>query len=137
MNKRDVICNKADETYGKLCRLYGIYFNSIRTRKGISLRQLSKSTGISIALISMFEQGDKLPRLETLLRLVIALGIPYSEVLGQVALEVGVNIEGKEQDSTGMLSNILCDMGLDKNDIKSIFEYIEFRKYKNKISLHA
>ena len=65
--------------------MYGEYFNYTREQKGLSLRELSKKTNISIALISLLENGDKLPRIETIIRLVLALVIPFNEIFGRKA----------------------------------------------------
>ena len=59
------IAEEADKLYSNLCKQYGEYFNYVREQKGLSLRELSRQTNISIALISLLENGDKLPRIET------------------------------------------------------------------------
>ena len=66
----------------KVCHSLGTYFHYVRDSvKKLSLRELSKKCGLSIALISAFEDGKKLPRIETLVKLMVALDIPFKEVL--------------------------------------------------------
>ena len=57
--KKNNIVEESDKIYENLCKLYGEYFNYTREQKGLSLRELSKKTNISIALISLLENGDK------------------------------------------------------------------------------
>lgn len=112
--------------------MYGEYFNYTREQKGLSLRELSKKTNISIALISLLENGDKLPRIETIIRLVWALGIPFNEIFGRKA--TGLEFSSKPQKVTvrddEVLRNTLLKMGCDKDYVKDILEFIDYKKYR-------
>lgn len=112
--------------------MYGEYFNYTREQKGLSLRELSKKTNISIALISLLENGDKLPRIETIIRLVLALDIPFNEIFGRKA--TGLEFSSKPQKVTvrddEVLRNTLLKMGCDKDDVKDILEFIDYKKYR-------
>ena len=122
--KKNNIVEESDKIYENLCKLYGEYFNYTREQKGLSLRELSKQTNISIALISLLENGDKLPRIETLIRLVLALGIPFNEIFGRKA--TGLEFTSKPQKVTvrddEVLRNTLLKMGCDKDDVKDILD---------------
>ena len=130
--KKNNIVDESDKIYENLCKLYGEYFNYTREQKGLSLRELSKQTNISIALISLLENGDKLPRIETLIRLVLALGIPFNEIFGRKA--TGLDFTSKPQKVTvrddEVLRNTLLKMGCDKDDVKDILEFIDYKKYR-------
>ena len=130
--KKNNIVDESDKIYENLCKLYGEYFNYTREQKGLSLRELSKQTNISIALISLLENGDKLPRIETLIRLVLALGIPFNEIFGRKA--TGLEFSSKPQKVTvrddEVLRNTLLKMGCDKDDVKDILEFIDYKKYR-------
>ena len=130
--KKNNIVEESDKIYENLCKLYGEYFNYTREQKGLSLRELSKKTNISIALISLLENGDKLPRIETLIRLVLALGIPFNEIFGRKA--TGLEFSSKPQKVTvrddEVLRNTLLKMGCDKDDVKDILEFIDYKKYR-------
>ena len=129
------IADESDKIYENLCKLYGEYFNYTREQKGLSLRELSKQTNISIALISLLENGDKLPRIETLIRLVLALGIPFNEIFGRKA--TGLEFTSKPQKVTTrddeVLRNTLLKMGCDKDDVKDILEFIDYKKYRKAV----
>ena len=130
--KKNNIVEESDKIYKNLCKLYGEYFNYTREQKGLSLRELSKKTNISIALISLLENGDKLPRIETIIRLVLALGIPFNEIFGRKA--TGLEFSSKPQKVTvrddEVLRNTLLKMGCDKDDVKDILEFIDYKKYR-------
>ena len=130
--KKNNIVDESDKIYENLCKLYGEYFNYAREQKGLSLRELSKQTNISIALISLLENGDKLPRIETIIRLVLALGIPFNEIFGRKA--IGLEFSSKPQKVTvrddEVLRNTLLKMGCDKDDVKDILEFIDYKKYR-------
>jgi len=133
--KKNNIADESDRIYENLCKLYGEYFNYTREQKGLSLRELSKQTNISIALISLLENGDKLPRIETLIRLVLALGIPFNEIFGRKA--TGLEFTSKPQKVTvrddEVLRNTLLKMGCDKDDVKDILEFIDYKKYRKAV----
>lgn len=130
--KKNNIVEESDKIYENLCKLYGEYFNYTREQKGLSLRELSKKTNISIALISLLENGDKLPRIETIIRLVLALGIPFNEIFGRKA--TGLDFSSKPQKVTvrddEVIRNTLLKMGCDKDDVKDILEFIDYKKYR-------
>ncbi len=134
------IADEADYIYKNLCFLYGEYFNYIREQKGLSLRDLSKQTGVSIALISLLENGDKLPRIETLIRLVLALGIKFSEIFGHKSAGLDFHFARKpipaHQRDDEILRTTLLKMGCDKDDLKEILAFIEFKKYQKDMSMH-
>lgn len=129
------IAEEADKLYSNLCKQYGEYFNYVREQKGLSLRELSRQTNISIALISLLENGDKLPRIETLIRLVLALEIPFGEVFGNKSngMEFTYNREKVVKRDDEALRKALLRLGCNKDDIKDIMEFIEFKIYKQKI----
>lgn len=133
--KKNNIAEESDRIYENLCKLYGEYFNYTREQKGLSLRELSKQTNISIALISLLENGDKLPRIETLIRLVLALGIPFNEIFGRKA--TGLEFTSKPNNATTrddeVLRNTLLKMGCDKDDVKDILEFIDYKKYRKAV----
>lgn len=129
------IAEEADKLYSNLCKQYGEYFNYVREQKGLSLRELSRQTNISIALISLLENGDKLPRIETLIRLVLALEIPFGEVFGHKSngIDFTYNREKVVKRDDEALRKALLRLGCNKDDIKDIMEFIEFKIYKQKI----
>ncbi|OXM66176.1 MULTISPECIES: helix-turn-helix domain-containing protein [Amycolatopsis] len=52
-----------------------------RERKGVSLTDLARTTGISTSTLSRLESGQRKPSLELLLPVTTALGIPLDEIV--------------------------------------------------------
>jgi len=58
----------------------GLRLKQLRERRGISLRELSRLSGLSTNTLSMIERGQSSPSVSTLYRLVDALSVPISAV---------------------------------------------------------
>lgn len=52
-----------------------------REKKGVSLAELARTTGISTSTLSRLESGQRKPSLELLLPITAALGIPFDEIV--------------------------------------------------------
>ncbi|TMR42094.1 helix-turn-helix domain-containing protein, partial [Actinomadura geliboluensis] len=52
-----------------------------RDKKGVSLADLARTTGISTSTLSRLESGQRKPSLELLLPITAALGIPLDEIV--------------------------------------------------------
>jgi len=119
-----------------VCNQLGSYFNYVREKvRKLSLRELSKISGISIALVSAFEDGKKLPRIETIIKLMIALNIPFCEVFGHklAGMEFKFNPEITANNSCdNPLRQYLSSLGYDKDEIKDIIKYTDFIKFNRK-----
>ena len=58
----------------------GLRLKELRERRGVSLRELSRLSGLSANTLSMIERGQSSPSVSTLYRLVDALNVPISAV---------------------------------------------------------
>ena len=131
--------NNSDELttriYNELKRVLGVHFANIRNERGISLRDLSAQTGISKALIGAFEVGERLPRMDNIINLMLALEMPFEDVFGAKVQEAKLNYTAKptQKRDDEQLSNLLLKMNLDKNDIEAAIEYIDFLKYRKTV----
>jgi transcriptional regulator with XRE-family HTH domain len=67
--------------------LVGPRLKQLRTRRGVTLAELSQTTGISKSTLSRLETGQRRPSLELLLPLAQAYRVPLDELVG--APEVG------------------------------------------------
>lgn len=52
----------------------GLVIRSIRTQKGINIRTLSQKTGLNISNLSLIEQGKRQPQIDTVVKILDALG---------------------------------------------------------------
>ncbi|GII54186.1 XRE family transcriptional regulator [Planotetraspora thailandica] len=60
----------------------GPKLRDLRRRRGITLAELSRTTGISESTLSRLESGNRRPNLELLLPLSRAYGVPLDELVG-------------------------------------------------------
>jgi transcriptional regulator with XRE-family HTH domain len=75
----------------------------LRSLRGWNQRELAEAAGVDKALISLYEQGKKMPSKRTLERLVAAVGLPFSlfeDTLPFIRL-VRSALEGGPQDEEG------------------------------------
>lgn len=63
----------------------GPRLRALRTRRGITLAELSETTGISVSTLSRLESGGRRPTLELLLPLARAHQVPLDELVGAPA----------------------------------------------------
>ena len=69
-----------EQIVNKLTKALGEYIYSIRKERNITVRELNKMTKVSIGVISDLENHRSMPRIETILRLMMALDIPLNEI---------------------------------------------------------
>lgn len=63
-----------------LCHV-GPIIRAARLRRCLTQRQLAVQSGLSVTGIAMIERGERQPRLDTIVRLAWALGVPLADVL--------------------------------------------------------
>lgn len=68
--------------------LIGQNFVRLRRKKGLTQKQVAKRSGFSVQYLSALEQGRKNPRVMTLYRLALALGVSHVELLSCPKIEV-------------------------------------------------
>jgi transcriptional regulator with XRE-family HTH domain len=66
---------------------------SLREQRGLTQTELGTRAGIAAASISHFETGQRLPSLESLVRLADALEVSVDALLGRTTMEAGTNID--------------------------------------------
>lgn len=125
---------ETQETYAGMCRRIGEFINYVREDKGISLRELYRRTSISIAVLSDIENGQKLPRYETLIKLCIALEIPLEFIFGTKFLPLFAKYNNsaaiKIPRVDEIIRNTLLNAGFNKDETKKIMSFVEYIKYK-------
>lgn len=58
-----------------LCSGFGVRLRDSRQRAGITYRALAVAAGVSTPLIQLYQRGETNPRIETVERLAVALGV--------------------------------------------------------------
>lgn len=92
----------------------------VRQKRGLTLRELAKKTGISYSLLQQIESGKRnlTPTNAKILSTII--GHTYEEWIGIAPFEFG---ESKELTPLGSIKDFLNDIKSDINSIKSFSEF--------------
>ena len=72
---------------------FRLHFRAIRERRGLTQVALGERAGMAPASISHFETGQRVPSLESLVKLADALGVSVDELLGRVPADVSTQID--------------------------------------------
>lgn len=72
----------SDRDHGSIVAEVGIRLKQLRTDAGLTLDALSKSAGVSRAMLSKVERGEKSPTLTVFVRIATGLGVSLSKLMG-------------------------------------------------------
>jgi len=110
----------------------GKFFLDKRTSKKWSIRQLSKDSGVSTAVISDLENARSLPRIDIIIKLAMALEVPVQALFEPFTSNYKIRsiAQSKIQRADISISQILQNDGFGKIEIQEIIEFIEFKKQK-------
>jgi len=72
---------------------FRLQFRTIRERRGLTQVALGQRAGIAPASISHFETGQRVPSLESLVKLADALGVSVDELLGRVPEDASPQVD--------------------------------------------
>ena len=72
---------------------FRLQFRTIRERRGLTQVALGQRAGMAPASISHFETGQRVPSLESLVRLADALGVSVDELLGRVPTNESTQVD--------------------------------------------
>lgn len=97
----------------------GPIVRKLRRRSGLTLQQLAEASGVSRAMLSSVERGDKNPTLPVLSRIAAGLGATMSELMGEQAPWVVASVTTRRNrlvyrdDQTGIERHLLSPTHLD------------------------
>lgn len=66
----------------------------IRGRKGVTLRELKRLSGVTVSCIALYEAGQGDPQLSTLKKLATALDVTVAELIGETPFKKGGRKDG-------------------------------------------
>ena len=72
---------------------FRIQFRNIRERRGLTQVALGQRAGMAPGSISHFETGQRVPSLESLVKLADALGVSVDELLGRVPGDASTQVD--------------------------------------------
>ncbi|MCM1264880.1 MAG: helix-turn-helix transcriptional regulator [Candidatus Gastranaerophilales bacterium] len=108
-----------------------VFIAETRKKKGLTVRELNERSRVSLAVINDLEKARSMPRVETLIRLGLALEVGYNEVFSALILQDETHTKSLPKETR--LAMDLAKYGYDKNQVFEIMSYIEFVNFKNSI----
>lgn len=106
-------------TFSELIKEARMYKNN-----RMSIRELSRLSGVSTAVISDLETCTNLPRIEILLKLCACLGIPFYKLFNIPELTTTTGVKPTKSND---LNKTLKIMGLNESNAKEVMEFIDFK----------
>jgi len=109
----------------------GMKIEYYRKEKNISRAALSEKSGISEISIRKYESGERNPKIETLNKIAIALGVPLSDLLGD---EASIDVTSDDKEAIEFLDGFTFDNSEIFDVIKLLkgFDYIiEAKPYED------
>jgi len=78
----------------EVARQFGRNLQRLRKRAGLSQEELSFAAGLHRTQIGMLERGARLPRIDSLLKLMGALEVSAAELLAGIGWQSGMPVRG-------------------------------------------
>lgn len=108
-----------------------VFISEKRKEKGLSVREINERSRVSLAVINDLEKARSMPRVETLIRLGLALEIDFNEVFKALILQDVVNTDtNANKDNKTNLAMDLSKYGYDKNQVSEIMDFIKYIDFK-------
>lgn len=109
-----------------------VFISAIRKEKGLSVREVNERSKVSLAVINDLEKARSMPRVETLIRLGLALEIDFNEVFRALILsdKINTDINFYKVNKTDLAMDI-ARYGYDKNQIAEIIDFIKYIDFKS------
>jgi transcriptional regulator with XRE-family HTH domain len=74
-------------------RRFALRFQRLREMRNLTQAELGRRAGMAAASVSHFETGQRMPSLESLIKLADALEVSTDVLLGRAELSVGVGVQ--------------------------------------------
>ncbi|MCM1264883.1 MAG: helix-turn-helix transcriptional regulator [Candidatus Gastranaerophilales bacterium] len=110
-----------------------VFISAIRKEKGLSIRELNERSRVSLAVINDLEKARSMPRVETLIRLGLALEIDFNEVFRALMLpdKISTDINFYKVNKTDLAMDI-ARYGYDKDQVAEIIDFVKYIDFKYK-----
>ena len=109
-----------------------VFISEKRNDKNLSVREVNERSKVSLAVINDLEKARSMPRVETLIRLALALEIDFNEVFKALILpDVITDTNSNENKKTDLAMDI-SKYGYDKNQVSEIMDFIKYIDFKRR-----
>lgn len=132
---RSSVIELTDMLEQKILNQISVVFSRRRKEKNMSVRELNHKSLVSLAVINDLEKVRSMPRVETLIRLSLSLGISFNDLFRKMIIpeydlvdyKSTSNLENKQDLATSIAS-----FGYNKDQVAEIMDFIKFVDYKSK-----
>lgn len=125
MENKAIMKDNAKNIGESILKRLGNFFNTARTEKDYSVRKLSDLSGVSSAVISDLENGNSMPRFETIIQLALALDITDMDTVFSNFIVNSNSSRGR----FGQIRECLISLGYGNGDIHQIIQFIRYTDY--------
>ena len=80
MKSRQIIAEETEAIEKLILKKLGVYITSKRREKHLSIEEIHRCSHVSSSVISDLENGKSMPRVETLIKLALALKINANDI---------------------------------------------------------
>lgn len=130
-NHLRIVSEITDSLEACVLKNLAVFISTIRKDKGLSVRELNERSRVSLAVINDLEKARSMPRVETLIRLGLALEIDFNEVFKALILpdKIYTDINFCKINKTDLAMDI-ARYGYDKNQVAEILDFIKYIDFK-------
>lgn len=128
---------KTKELEQNFLNIIGTFYKTKRDEKNISQRELNKLSHVGLGVIADLEKANNMPRIETLIRLALALEFEINDVhalLNAISPNKNSNKVSISRDKE-LLSEIIKQCNYSKEEASEIADYLKYVEYKRVLKM--
>ena len=130
--KGQTIEEETKELEQNFLNIIGTFYRTKRDEKNISQRELNKLSHVGLGVIADLEKANNMPRIETLIRLALALEFEINDVqalLNAISPKGNSFQTGVARDKN-LISELIKQCNYTKEEISEIADYLKYIEYK-------
>ena len=126
----ELVARVTDFLQQKVLEQLAVFISQKRKERHLSVRELNRRSRVSLAVINDLEKARSMPRVESLIRLALALEISFNDVFDALKLPNSSCSYKDDKDSKTNLAIDIAKYGYDKNQVSEIMDFISFVDFK-------
>lgn len=123
---KNEVKNSAQIIEKNILKRLGSFFYTARGKQGFTVRKLGDLAGVSSAVISDLENANTMPRIETIIKLALALGI---NDMNEVFSSTLIDNKGISRGAWGTIRQCLIELDYNNAEIHRVGQYLKFLTY--------
>lgn len=120
---------KSENVYNVILFNLSKLFKAKLQQQGTTIEEISKLTNISLDILSDFEQGECIPELKILIKLVMVLDIKIEELSSSLSFNYNLVSTGDDKATTeAVLISYLLSNNIPYNVVLEIIDFINYKE---------